>query len=100
MNTSTLTPEQFERIAVRRVKAKMGWYFHAAIYVVVNIGLAAIAAFHGKHWHLFPLVGWGLGLAIHGAAVWFRSSIAGYEWRERMIAKERSMLSAQQKQQG
>ena len=90
-----LTPEQIERIAVRRVKAKMGWYFHAAIYVVVNLGLAGLSLWQGRHWHVFPLLGWGLGLSIHGAAVWFKASISGFEWRKRMIAKERSTLMAQ-----
>lgn len=90
-----LTPEQIERITVRRVKAKMGWYFHAAIYVTVNLFLMAGAMFHGRHWHFFPLVGWGLGLAIHGAAVWLKSSAMGYGWRERMIVKEREVLAAQ-----
>lgn len=90
-----LTPDQIERLAVRRVKAKMGWYLHAAIYVVVNLFLMAGAMFHGRHWHFFPLIGWGLGLAIHGAVVWFKSSTAGYTWGERMIAKERDVLTAQ-----
>ena len=94
MSTSNMTPEQIERLAVRRVKAKMGWFFHAAIYVVVNLFLMAGAMFHGRHWHFFPLIGWGLGLAIHGAAVWFKSSITGYELRERMIAKERAALQS------
>jgi hypothetical protein len=91
--TTSLTPEQIERIARRRVKAKMGWYLHATIYVVVNLFLMAGALFQGKHWHLFPLVGWGLGLAIHGAVVWFKSSIMGFEWRERMIERERAALA-------
>ena len=95
MDASTLTPEQIERIAVRRVKAKMGWYFHAAIYVCVNIGLAGMSMWHGRHWHVFPLLGWGLGLAIHGAAVWFKASITGHAWREQMIAKERAALTRQ-----
>lgn len=87
-----LSTEQIERIAVRRVKAKMGWFFHAAIYAVVNLFLICASLIQGRHWHWFPLLGWGLGLAIHGAVVWFKSSITGHQMRERMIAKERAAL--------
>jgi hypothetical protein len=93
MNMQNLNAEQIERIAVRRVKAKMGWFFHAAIYTTVNLFLIAASTFQGRHWHWFPLLGWGLGLAIHGAAVWFKSSIMGHNLRENMIAKERAALS-------
>ncbi|MDI9333842.1 MAG: 2TM domain-containing protein [Cytophagales bacterium] len=93
MQLSTMSAEQIERIAVRRVKAKMGWFFHAAIYACVNLFLITASIFQGRHWHWFALMGWGLGLAIHGAVVWFQSSIAGHQMRERMIAKERAALS-------
>ncbi len=94
MNTSNMTPEQIERLAACRVKAKMGWFFHAALYVAVNLFLVTSALLMGKHWHFFPLIGWGIGLAIHGIVVWLKSSIAGHELRERMMAKERAALSA------
>ena len=93
MNMQNLSDEQIERIAVRRVKAKMGWFFHAAIYTVVNLFLISASLIQGRHWHWFPLLGWGLGLAIHGAAVWFKSSIAGHQMRERMIERERQALT-------
>jgi 2TM domain len=96
MNTPALSPDQIERIALRRVKAKMGWYLHASIYLIVNICLAAVALSQGRHWNLFPFAGWGLGLAIHGAAVWLQASARGFAWREQMIAKERAVLKNQQ----
>jgi 2TM domain len=51
--------------------------------------------FHGKHWHFFPLIGWGFGLAIHGAVVWVKCSSAGFSWRERMLVRERAALNNQ-----
>jgi hypothetical protein len=98
INTSSkqnLTPEQIEHMAIRRVKAKMGWYLHVAIYVVVNLFLIAGAMFQGKHWHFFPIIGWGFGLAIHGVIVWFKCSSAGFAWRERMLVRERAALNNQ-----
>lgn len=65
--------EHIERLARRRAGAKMGWYIHALVYLCVNAGLALIAWQTGRTWALYPLVGWGLGLAIHG--------LAGRRWR-------------------
>ena len=53
--------------ARRRVKLKTGFFIHLSVYVLVNLGLAAAnLAAGGRPWHLWPLAGWGLGLAIHG----------------------------------
>ena len=49
-----------ERLARRRAGAKMGWYIHATVYVLVNLFLVALAASHDGHWAVFPLLGWGL----------------------------------------
>ena len=56
-----------EAQARRRVRRKLGFGIHALVYVLVNLGLFAINATTGEpHWARFPLMGWGLGLAIHG----------------------------------
>ncbi len=94
MNTPTpLTPQQIDRLARRRAGAKMGWYAHATVYVLVNLGLAALAVANGRHWYAYPLLGWSLGLAIHGAAVWLLAPGAG--WRERLVEREREALVRQ-----
>ena len=87
-----MTP--LDRQARRRAGAKMGWYFHAAVYVAVNILLAALSAHSGRHWAVFPALGWGLGLAIHGLAVWFKLSRHGFY--ERMVQRERATLERAQ----
>ena len=92
MNTPTpLTPQQIDRLARRRAGAKMGWYMHAAVYLLVNLGLAALALSSGRDWHAYPLLGWGLGLAIHGAAVWLIGP--GAALRERLVERERAALA-------
>ncbi|MFD2756300.1 2TM domain-containing protein [Comamonas terrae] len=68
-----VSPHALLRLARRRARMKLGWYLHATVYVLVNLGLAALAALHGRHWAIYPAVFWGLGLAIHGAAVWLCS---------------------------
>jgi hypothetical protein len=78
--------ERLERRARRRVGLKLGWYTHALIYALVNAGLIALDAANGGYrWSVFPLAGWGLGLAIHGLVV-FVALRDG--WRERLIAAE------------
>ena len=69
---SNLEPKRPERDSLeararRRVNRKIGFYLHALVFVLVNLGLYAInSATGGAHWARFPLWGWGLGLAIHG----------------------------------
>lgn len=86
----THTPERLERLARKRAGAKMGWFIHACVYLIVNLFLAALAIATGRHWYAFPLLGWGLGLALHGAAVWLLGP--GASLREHMIERERAAL--------
>lgn len=91
-----LTSEQIDRMARKRAGAKLGWYAHASLYVVVNLFLFALSdyALGTRAWSVKPLLGWGLGLVLHGISVWFLG--AGGELRERMIQKERERLQRQQ----
>lgn len=73
--------------AKRRVDMKMGWLMHALVFVLVNLGLYLINQWTGQQrWSQWPLMGWGLGLAIHGLVVWI--SLSGEGLRDRMLAKE------------
>jgi hypothetical protein len=81
-----------EQTARRRAGMKMGWYIHASVYLAVNLLLGAISVAAGRHWALFPALGWGVGLAIHGVMVFF---VAGSGLKERMVEQERRRLLAQ-----
>ena len=92
---NALTETELQRLARRRVKQKMAFYIHATVFVLVNLGLAAIDfANGGKSWHLWPLAGWGLGLAIHGFVTFAR--LNGDGLRERMLQGEVERLRQQQ----
>jgi len=80
--------DDLERRARRRAGAKLGWYVHAAVYLLVNLLLATIALSTGRHWAVFPALGWGLGLAIHGVVVF----LAHGGLMERLVARERLAL--------
>lgn len=85
---------QLQRQAERRVKQKMGFYVHATVFVLVNLGLAVIGIASGRSWYLWPLAGWGLGLAIHGFVTF--ALLNGDGLRERMVRDEVERLRRKQ----
>jgi hypothetical protein len=84
--------DDLKRIARRRVRAKIGLYIHATVYIVVNAFLALVQseATPQYAWALWPAAGWGLGLAIHAAVVLLGNS----GLRERMEAEELRKLES------
>lgn len=62
--------DTYER-ARDRAEAKYQFYIHAAVYVVVMIFLVVINMLTSPDtaWSIWPLVGWGLALALHAARV-------------------------------
>jgi hypothetical protein len=88
-----MNPEQLDRTARKRAGAKLGFYIHATVFVAVNLALLAI---NGQftpsvRWFVWPLGGWGLGLAFHGLAVFVLGS--GSALYERMVQAERRKLA-------
>ena len=92
-----LSAEEIDRIARRRAGAKLGWYIHAMVYVVVNIMLFLTSSqgFGYRSWSMGPVLGWGLGVLLHGVAVFVLG--AGSSLREGMVQKERERLERQQR---
>lgn len=91
-----LSPEEIEHLARKRAGAKVGWYLHACLYLVVNIALFAASYYGYRHrpWSVFPAVGWGVGLAFHGISVFLLGKGSGF--RERLVARERERLQRDQ----
>ena len=87
-----LSPEVIEQLARRRAGAKLGWYAHAAAFTVVNVVIFGMSryGFGNRPWSVYPLLGWGLGLALHGISVFMLGT--GSSLRERMVQKERERL--------
>lgn len=88
--------EDIERLAHKRAVAKLGWYAHAAVYVAANLLLLALSehGFGSRPWPAIPLLGWGLGLALHGIAVFVLGT--GGSLHERAVQRERERLRQQQ----
>ena len=81
-----------ERQARRRAGAKMGWYIHALVYVCVIVGLVLLSVMQGRSWAVYPAMGWGLGLLIHGLVVFSFGTSGGFY--SRLLAKERQSLES------
>ena len=87
-----LNESELDQMARRRAGARMGWYAHALVYLLVNAALLAMAFANGRTWALFPALGWGLGLALHGLGVWL--GLGGGGVHQRLIEQERARLVA------
>lgn len=93
-----MSAEEIDRLARKRAGAKLGWYTHATVYVLVNAMLFAISwqGMGHRQWSVYPALGWGLGLVMHGIAVFVLG--AGSGLRESLVQKERERLEQQQRE--
>jgi hypothetical protein len=59
------TEDDLRRRAIKRLRAKAGFWTHLVVYLAVNAFLVVIWAFTGSDlfWPVFPIVGWGIGVA-------------------------------------
>ncbi len=91
-----LSDEEIDRLARKRAGAKLGWYVHAIVYLAVNVGmlLSSRYGFGTRPWSVFPAVGWGVGLALHGISVFLLGR--GSAFRERLVERERERLRREQ----
>ena len=78
------------RLAIRRADMKLAFRRNLMAYAVVNAGLVAInlATSPGYFWAIWPMMGWGVGLAAHAATIYFH----GEDMRDQLIEKELEKL--------
>jgi hypothetical protein len=88
------TTAPLRREAVRRLEKKRGFHAHLLAYVLVNAvlwlvwgALLATADGTGLPWPVFPLLGWGIGLAFHAWDTYGDTSFS-----EEQIAREAGRL--------
>ncbi len=72
--------------AIKRIKAKRDFRNHLAIYLVVNTLLVVIwaASGAGYFWPIWPIAGWGVGLAFNAFGVYFQRPISEDDIRAEM----------------
>lgn len=84
--------EEYQK-ARDRVQEVKGFYAHAAMYAVANIALiilnlATLKKNDSIIWFVWPLIGWGIGLAVHAISVFGIGRFLGKAWEERQIQHE------------
>jgi hypothetical protein len=81
--------ERYER-AKQRVEILSGFYVHAIVFAIVNLGLAAynLATNPDSIWFIYVLGGWGIGLVAHGVYALGPGRFLGEAWQERKIREE------------
>ena len=93
-----MTEEELRQLARKRAKAKTGFYIHLIVYIIVNILLVSIwyITLDSSEfpWFVFPLIGWGIALVIHGIVTFVTSS--GNSLEDRMTERELAKLKAEQ----
>lgn len=80
---SAMTEEQRRELAILRLKGRHEFRVHLVVYLVVNAALVvlwyltsqAADGERGLFWPIFPIVAWGIGLAIHGYMTYFPPSL-------------------------
>jgi len=89
-----LSDEELYKLAKERVQEKKDFFSHLASYCIVNGALVLIwrfAAGGGYPWFIWPLGGWGIGLALHFLYVFVLPGRQG-GWEQREIRKEMDRL--------
>jgi hypothetical protein len=81
---------ELRRLAIRRADMKLAFRSHLMAYVIVNAGLVAINLLTSDDyfWFIWPMLGWGIGLAAHGVTVY----MDGEGMRDRLIEQELEKL--------
>lgn len=73
--------------AKKRVEEIKGFYMHLGIFVVFAIAMFVIneVATPDRSWWHWPVLIWGMGLAMHAFAVLTENRLLGPEWEEKKI---------------
>ncbi len=87
MKEKKMTEQETYERAKKRVEELKSFYSHLFIYLVVNVGffILNILASPRHLWFYWPLIGWGIGLSIHGFSVFGTQKMLGKDWEERKI---------------
>ncbi len=80
--------------AIKRLEAKREFYGHAVVYVAVNTLLVviwAVTSRPGYFWPIWPMLGWGIGLAFHAWSTFGQRPISEAEIRREMEREARRL---------
>jgi two-component system LytT family sensor kinase len=74
--------------ARQKVEERIGFLSHLVVFVIINAFLFFLDYRDNGSidWAYWPLVGWGIGLVMHGLHTFVFGE--GSQWKERMIKRE------------
>jgi hypothetical protein len=81
-------------MAKKRVEELKGFYTHIAVYATFNLFLFMIDFLSNREhwWFYWPLLGWGIPLAIHAVVMFGIEGRFGKRWEERKLRELVSRL--------
>ncbi len=87
METRTTISEDRYLKAQKKVEDLKGFYGNLTSYIVVNTGLLILNLITSPNhlWFFYPLLGWGIGVAIHGMSVFNYMPFLNRDWEEKKI---------------
>lgn len=90
-----MTDSELIEMARARTNSKIGFYIHASVFVIVMVALFAINYLSSpdKAWSLYPFLGWGLGVAIHGVVA---IGVFASGFKDRMLRDEIARIKSEQ----
>lgn len=95
-NVTNQTFEYQEKLkkAKKQVSEIKDFYVHLLIYIIVNLGLVIIYFIPGSSdekddgfWPIYTILGWGIGLIIHGLSVFVFDGSMFSGWEEKEVQK-------------
>ncbi|HBR54787.1 MAG TPA: 2TM domain-containing protein [Flavobacteriaceae bacterium] len=87
METSQNTTDFRRKEAIEKVERLKGFYTHFTIYLIFVPIFISINYFGGSNfpWAIFPIVGWGIGVAGHATETFGWNPFFGKDWERRKI---------------
>ena len=73
--------------ATKKVGELKGFYIHLFVYILVNLFLFLfnIITSPDSLWFYWPLLGWGIAIAMHAYSVFGSGHLLGADWEEKKI---------------
>ena len=92
-----------EARARKRVQEMRGFYMNATMYsILIPLIWIVNLTSKGPIWAIWPTLGWGIGVTIHGMSVFAGRSFFGTEWEEKkveeLMARENLKVVSREKQ--
>jgi hypothetical protein len=89
----TNTDDWKYKIAKKRVKKVKGFFGHLTTWLIFSAFFIFlnIASSGGGFWAIWPIMGWGLGVAFHAIGVFGMPGL-GKDWEEKMLEREMARM--------